>query len=81
MASVDNFVCLKEWTDKLREIEDESKRNAFSWSIMSYGTGGELELTGDPFADAWLKSICETIDRMKGKYEDKIENGKRVGRD
>lgn len=54
-----NLVFHKEWFDKLNEITNEEKRNAFTWALVYYSFTGELKPTGDEFADAWLKHLAE----------------------
>lgn len=78
--AVENFICYKSWVDKLAEIKDETKRNDFAWRIMWYGTTGEMLLTDDDFANAWLRQICEQIDKRKDDYAAKVESGKTAGR-
>lgn len=82
MANIDNFIFYKDWYDKLvSEVDDEEMRKDFAWRIIKYGITGELEtIDGNGFANAWLKSITETVSRNKESYAQKVEYGKTAGR-
>lgn len=80
MADIKNFVFLKDWYDSLSKVQDEAKRNDFTWRLVKYGITGEMDFTDDDFANGWLKQICGAIDSSKEKYAKKIEQGKTVGR-
>lgn len=75
-----NFIFLGTWFDKLLEIKDEEQRNDFAWRIIKYGATGELELTDNDFANAWLKTICDYVAKKQDDYEQKKALGKTVGR-
>lgn len=75
-----NFIFLGTWYDKLSNIKDEEKRKDFAWRILRYGATGELDPTGDEFADAWLKTICDYVDKKKDDYENKKQIGRSCGR-
>lgn len=82
MVNVNNFIFYKDWYDKLvQEIEDEELRKDFAWRIIKYGITGELDLIeGNGFANAWLKSITDTVSRNKSSYASKVEYGTTAGR-
>lgn len=80
MANVDNFIFYGQWHDNLALIKDEQKRNEFVWKIVHYARTGEIEYSENEFENAYIRTICETIDKNKNNYAMKIENGKNVGR-
>ena len=76
-----NFIFLGSWYDKLaEEIKDEEQRKDFAWRVIKYGATGELELTDNDFANAWLKTICEYVTKKQEDYEQKKIAGRTAGR-
>ena len=80
MGEDKRFVFLGDWYEKLKDIEEEDKRNDFVWRIVEYGITGEFKPTGNGFIDGWLRGICDSIDRMTSSYQSKVEAGKNTGR-
>ena len=76
---IDTFIFRREWLDNIKSLPIEQQDKIVA-EIVRYGVDLEPQHMDDPVIGAFVNMVKGSISFSKDKYEQKVLNGKTVGR-